>query len=100
MYHQVAKLFQNQEDLLQEFSQFLPDANGAAMSGVSHMACYIFSLLVNSYFGENYLCIEPFTKNIHSYIFQTVIHSLVSKVRELFAARTTYLLLNSCHAVQ
>lgn len=33
VYHQVAKLFQNQEDLLQEFSQFLPDANGAAMSG-------------------------------------------------------------------
>ena len=28
VYQQVAKLFQNQEDLLQEFSQFLPDANG------------------------------------------------------------------------
>ena len=35
VYQQVAKLFQNQEDLLQEFSQFLPDANGAAsMPGV------------------------------------------------------------------
>lgn len=30
VYAQVAKLFQNQEDLLQEFGQFLPDANGAA----------------------------------------------------------------------
>ncbi|XP_068710577.1 paired amphipathic helix protein Sin3a-like isoform X1 [Montipora foliosa] len=30
VYKQVAQLFQNQEDLLQEFSQFLPDANGAA----------------------------------------------------------------------
>ncbi|GFT09089.1 paired amphipathic helix protein Sin3a [Trichonephila clavipes] len=30
VYDQVAKLFQNQEDLLQEFGQFLPDANGAA----------------------------------------------------------------------
>jgi len=29
VYSQVAKLFQNQEDLLSEFGQFLPDANGA-----------------------------------------------------------------------
>ncbi|RWS11975.1 paired amphipathic helix protein Sin3a-like protein [Dinothrombium tinctorium] len=28
VYQQVAKLFKNQEDLLQEFGQFLPDANG------------------------------------------------------------------------
>ncbi|ELT88117.1 hypothetical protein CAPTEDRAFT_177539 [Capitella teleta] len=28
VYSQVAKLFQNQEDLLSEFGQFLPDANG------------------------------------------------------------------------
>jgi histone deacetylase complex regulatory component SIN3 len=32
VFTQVAKLFQNQEDLLQEFSQFLPDANGSNMS--------------------------------------------------------------------
>lgn len=32
VYNQVAKLFQNQDDLLQEFGQFLPDANGAAAS--------------------------------------------------------------------
>ncbi|XP_053206939.1 paired amphipathic helix protein Sin3a-like isoform X2 [Panonychus citri] len=32
VYAQVAKLFQNQEDLLQEFGQFLPDANAAAVS--------------------------------------------------------------------
>lgn len=37
VYAQVAKLFQNQEDLLQEFGQFLPDANGASThSLVSH----------------------------------------------------------------
>ena len=30
VYAQVAKLFQNQEDLLSEFGQFLPDANGSA----------------------------------------------------------------------
>ncbi|CAH1252012.1 SIN3A [Branchiostoma lanceolatum] len=30
VYAQVAKLFQNQEDLLAEFGQFLPDANAAA----------------------------------------------------------------------
>ncbi|GIY36696.1 hypothetical protein CEXT_216131 [Caerostris extrusa] len=29
VYEKVAKLFQHQEDLLQEFGQFLPDANGA-----------------------------------------------------------------------
>ena len=34
---QVAKLFENQEDLLQEFSQFLPDAtnNSATQAAVS-----------------------------------------------------------------
>lgn len=30
VYDQVAKLFQNQEDLLAEFGQFLPDANGSS----------------------------------------------------------------------
>lgn len=29
VYSKVAKLFQNQEDLLSEFGQFLPDANGS-----------------------------------------------------------------------
>lgn len=30
VYQQVAQLFQNQEDLLSEFGQFLPDANGSS----------------------------------------------------------------------
>ena len=30
VYSQVAKLFQNQEDLLSEFGQFLPDGNGSS----------------------------------------------------------------------
>jgi histone deacetylase complex regulatory component SIN3 len=30
VYAKVAKLFKNQEDLLLEFSQFLPDANNSA----------------------------------------------------------------------
>ena len=34
VYKQVAKLFKNQEDLLQEFSQFLPDANGSPLAGL------------------------------------------------------------------
>ncbi|XP_046857434.1 paired amphipathic helix protein Sin3b-like isoform X2 [Xenia sp. Carnegie-2017] len=38
VYKQVAKLFKNQEDLLQEFSQFLPDANGAPISGLSALS--------------------------------------------------------------
>lgn len=33
VYNQVARLFQNQRDLLEEFSQFLPDANGTGSSG-------------------------------------------------------------------
>ncbi|XP_069103169.1 paired amphipathic helix protein Sin3a-like isoform X1 [Argopecten irradians] len=33
VYSQVAKLFQNQEDLLAEFGQFLPDANGSSYPG-------------------------------------------------------------------
>lgn len=35
VYAQVARLFQNQQDLLEEFSQFLPDASGSATSGGS-----------------------------------------------------------------
>ena len=35
MYLRVAKLFQNQDDLLQEFSQFLPDASGSGHINVS-----------------------------------------------------------------
>ncbi|GAB6032055.1 Paired amphipathic helix protein Sin3b [Chamberlinius hualienensis] len=35
VYQQVAKLFQNQEDLLQEFGQFLPDANGTTATLVT-----------------------------------------------------------------
>ena len=33
VYNQVARLFQNQRDLLEEFSQFLPDANGTGSTG-------------------------------------------------------------------
>lgn len=33
VYNQVAHLFQNQRDLLEEFSQFLPDANGTGSTG-------------------------------------------------------------------
>ncbi|XP_064645253.1 paired amphipathic helix protein Sin3a-like isoform X2 [Lineus longissimus] len=34
VYSQVAKLFQNQEDLLSEFGQFLPDANGSSVVSI------------------------------------------------------------------
>ena len=34
VYQQVANLFKHQEDLLAEFGQFLPDANGAAPYGM------------------------------------------------------------------
>lgn len=34
VFTKVAKLFQNQDDLLQEFSQFLPDANGNSSASI------------------------------------------------------------------
>jgi paired amphipathic helix protein Sin3a len=40
VYAKVAKLFENQEDLLQEFSQFLPEATGGNVSLVSHSLNY------------------------------------------------------------
>jgi histone deacetylase complex regulatory component SIN3 len=43
VYKQVAKLFKNQEDLLQEFSQFLPDANGAQLTG---LVCTFLTLIL------------------------------------------------------
>lgn len=36
VYAKVAKLFQKQEDLLKEFSQFLPDASGSSSVGGAH----------------------------------------------------------------
>src|SRR5699024_7261941 len=36
VFTKVAKLFQHQEDLLQEFSQFLPDATGSSANAHSH----------------------------------------------------------------
>lgn len=47
VYTQVAKLFQNQEDLLQEFSQFLPDANNNA-NPHSHPSANLLSSSHNS----------------------------------------------------
>ena len=35
VYQQVANLFKHQEDLLAEFGQFLPDANGPSAYGVA-----------------------------------------------------------------
>ncbi|UYV75247.1 SIN3A [Cordylochernes scorpioides] len=38
VFHQVASLFQNQADLLQEFGQFLPDANGGSSNQLVSLA--------------------------------------------------------------
>lgn len=48
MYAQVAKLFQNQDDLLTEFGQFLPDANGAAASALVGLVCNILKIILFS----------------------------------------------------
>jgi len=44
VYAQVAKLFQNQDDLLQEFGQFLPDANSASASAALSAAQHVDNL--------------------------------------------------------
>ena len=43
VYAKVAKLFKNQEDLLVEFSQFLPDASGGSGTGKAKpfLACFL-----------------------------------------------------------
>ncbi len=48
VYQQVANLFKHQEDLLAEFGQFLPDANGASPYGVASFVSQ-FKHLHNAY---------------------------------------------------
>ncbi|XP_031549385.1 paired amphipathic helix protein Sin3a-like isoform X2 [Actinia tenebrosa] len=55
VYKQVAKLFQNQEDLLKEFSQFLPDANGATsgnQAGIRTQGLIAASGRIQSHMGN------------------------------------------------
>lgn len=40
VYAQVARLFKNQEDLLSEFGQFLPDANSSVVSSLQKTKLY------------------------------------------------------------
>ena len=51
VYQQVAQLFQNQEDLLSEFGQFLPDANGSSnaayLTQVWKCCCFSFEAKIN-----------------------------------------------------
>jgi len=49
VYSQVAKLFENQEDLLAEFGQFLPDATNQQSSLVSWR---LFTIEQNDSFDE------------------------------------------------
>ena len=59
VYSQVAKLFQNQEDLLSEFGQFLPDANGSAYmhQAVSNLVSHLPNPAVSRYVS---VCVETF----------------------------------------
>lgn len=45
VYAQVARLFKNQEDLLSEFGQFLPDANSSVVSNLLNCSFIIYGLL-------------------------------------------------------
>lgn len=44
VYAQVARLFKNQEDLLSEFGQFLPDANSSVVSSLQNTNFYLWML--------------------------------------------------------
>jgi len=46
VYDRVARLFQDQPDLLAEFGQFLPDAGGAAASARTGMVSVVVVLVV------------------------------------------------------
>lgn len=49
----MAKLFQNQEDLLAEFGQFLPDANGSAYGGYVSYLCTVDPIFyLSTYFRD------------------------------------------------
>ena len=56
VYSQVAKLFQNQDDLLNEFGQFLPDANGSAYL-VSNLVSHLPNLAVSTCYVMSYLIV-------------------------------------------
>lgn len=45
VYSQVAKLFENQEDLLMEFGQFLPDATNQQSALVSHILSILIAII-------------------------------------------------------
>jgi paired amphipathic helix protein Sin3a len=45
VYNQVAKLFQNHPDLLEEFTQFLPDTSGSVEAKVRVSICVMFRLI-------------------------------------------------------
>jgi hypothetical protein len=52
VYSQVAKLFQNQEDLLSEFGQFLPDANGSGSGIFGNSVSVSLCIPVQLYTGQ------------------------------------------------
>jgi histone deacetylase complex regulatory component SIN3 len=50
VYSQVSKIFENQEDLLQEFGQFLPESNHAIVCYFSQLKSYLYFNIYNIHF--------------------------------------------------
>ena len=75
VYSQVAKLFQNQEDLLSEFGQFLPDANGSAYmhQAVSNLVSHLPNLAVSRHISA---CFEN-TCSLSCSCIEHVMYSIV-----------------------
>ena len=79
VYQQVAKLFNKQEDLLQEFSQFLPDATGSSFNS-SMVSMTASSAAITSY--------QPLSKKASTPTTNTTTKPVASKSKKVSAGGT------------
>ena len=87
VYSQVAKLFQNQEDLLSEFGQFLPDANGSAYmhQAVSNLVSHLPNLAVSRYVS---VCVENILScNSRSHVWESKKQQVMKYKTEISVGR-------------
>jgi histone deacetylase complex regulatory component SIN3 len=70
VYAQVAKLFQNQEDLLAEFGQFLPEATG------DYYQTYAQCLLARTLFHKHLTCVNHYSNKTIYYVLKTLLETM------------------------
>jgi len=59
VYDRVARLFQDQPDLLAEFGQFLPDAGGGAVSSRTGTVC-LHCTSITAFILDNYHTVDVY----------------------------------------